>query len=461
MARDFKDQGGAATSNPSPPLRWAMSMALRRMTDPNRIAARYRKAELKRRRAGRGHVVEYFHQVDDGYSHLAVQLLRAFAQAYDIRLVCHLVPGPAGGNAPEPDLLLDLSRYDAARIAPHYGLTFPEHAVRPAPALVDLARRILAATTPQVETFAMAAPLVGEALWSDSMAAMQALADRYPPTDEAAANALLAQGAKRRAALGHYSGAMFHYGKAWYWGVDRLYHLENRLIELGARASSDGLLSARPMIETGPYRDDGSLTLEIYPSVRSPYTAVGFDKAVELARTTGVKLVARPVLPMVMRGVPATRAKGVYIFSDAAREARAQGQPDWGRVYDPIGEPVRRCYSLYPWAAAQDRGVELLSAFMRAAFREGVNTNNDAGLRHVVETAGLSWAEARGIVDNDDWQDEIEANRLAMYDFGLWGVPSFRLLDPGGETLLRVWGQDRLWLVAREIQRALSRTVEV
>ena len=163
---------------------------------------------------------------------------------------------------------------------------------------------------------------------------------------------------------------------------------------------------------------------------------------------------------MVMRGVPATRAKGVYIFSDAAREARAQGQLDWGRVYDPIGEPVRRCYSLYPWAVAQGRGVELLSAFMRAAFREGVNTNNDAGLRHVVETAGLSWAEAQGIVDNDAWQDEIEANRLAMYDFGLWGVPSFRLLDPGGETLLRVWGQDRLWLVAREIQRALSRTVE-
>ena len=453
MATEFKDQGGAATSNPSPPLRWAMSMMLRRMADPHRVMAGRAKWEGKRRRAGRAHIVEYFHQVDDGYSHLAAQLLQGFLRTYDVRLVCHLVPGPGGRNAPEPDLLSDLSRYDSANIAPHYGLTFPEHAVRPEPALVDLATRILASLTLQPEAFATVSPLVGEALWSASMSSMQSLAERYPPVEDTRARALVAAGAEHRAALGHYSSAMFYYGKEWYWGVDRLDHLENRLADLGVRKAPVDALVDRPAVEAGPARDDGSLTLEIYPSLRSPYTAVVFDKAVELARTTGVGLVVRPVLPMVMRGVPATRAKGVYIFSDASREARAQGQTDWGKVYDPIGEPVRRCYSLYPWAAGRGRGIELLSAFMRAAFREGVNTNNDAGLRHVVESAGLSWTEAQDVVDNDAWQDEIEANRLAMYEFGLWGVPSFRLLDAAGETLLRVWGQDRLWLVAREIQR--------
>ena len=44
-----------------------------------------------------------------------------------------------------------------------------------------------------------------------------------------------------------------------------------------------------------------------------------------------------------------------------------------------------------------------------------------------------------------------------MYeDLGLWGVPSYRLLDAEGRTLLSVWGQDRLWLVAAEIKRALA-----
>ena len=445
-------------ANPSPPLRWAMSKLLARAADPDRIAARRRKLEARRRRSGAAHVVEYFHQVDDGYSHLAAQLLSAFVERYQIRLVCHLVGPPRGPNAPEPDFLLDLSRYDAARIGPHYGLEFPGGSDSPGGDLVDLATRILAGVVTDSGTFVDAAPRVGDALWSGSAEALQALAERYRPVADAAS--VLASGERRRADLGHYSGAMFHYTKEWYWGVDRLHFLERRLMELGASRDGGEILSAPPAIEHGPHHDDGSMTLEIFPSVRSPYTALSFDAAVDLARATGVRLRVRPVLPMVMRGVPVTRTKGVYIFIDAAREASSHGLADWGSYYEPVGAPVERCYSLYPWAVAEGRGVELLSAFMRAAFREGINTNTDAGLRHVVEAAGLPWADAQSIVGKDAWndhvwRDEIEANRRAMYDIGLWGVPSFRLLDAAGETRLRVWGQDRLWLVAQEIQRAL------
>ncbi len=95
-------------------------------------------------------------------------------------------------------------------------------------------------------------------------------------------------------------------------------------------------------MEAGPLKDDGSLTLEVYPSLRSPYTSIVFDRALQLARDTGVKLVVRPVLPMVMRGVPATPEKGMYIFSDVQREAQEAGVP-FGNIYDPIGEP---CASL-------------------------------------------------------------------------------------------------------------------
>lgn len=448
---------GLEGSNPSRPLRWAMSKVLGRWADAERLATRRASYEAKRRRAGGAHLVEYFHQVDDGYSHLAAQLLGPFAERYDVRLVCHLVPGPGGRNAPEPEMLSRLSPDDAARIAPHYGLTFPESTGRANAELVAVATRILANITTDSYAFARLAPVVGEALWSGSAKALQSLADQHGCADAQTAQAVVAAGERRRWMLGHYSGAMFHYGGEWYWGVDRLYHLENRLIELGVDRGSGGQLAPRPRIETGPAVDDGSLTLEIYPSARSPYSAVAFDAAVDLAKATGVRQVVRPVLPMVMRGLPVTRAKGLYIFSDAAREARAGGQADWGNYYEPIGEPVRRCYSLYPWAVEQGLGIEFLSAFMAAAFRQGVNAGTDAGLRRVVETAGLSWEQARNVVDNDEWQDEIEANRLAMYEFGLWGVPSFRLLDPSGETLLRAWGQDRLWLVSREIQRALAR----
>ena len=70
--------------------------------------------------------------------------------------------------------------------------------------------------------------------------------------------------------------------------------------------------------------------------------------------------------------------------------------------------------------------------------------------------AGLDWREAQSVLGNTDWEALLEDNRLSMYNSGLWGVPSFRLLDEQGGEILALWGQDRLWLFAREIQRQLA-----
>jgi len=453
MAQQFENQGGVATSDPPAIVRWIGSKVMTRFCSAAAVERRRDRAERSRRRAGAPHRVEYFHQIDDGYSHLAAQLLRPLLERYDLELVLHLVAAERGPNLPEPELLLALSRTDSAKVAPHYGLRFPEETAPADPKLVALAGRILAAASAaEAPEIAVA---VGNALWAADAAALEALARQHGSVEASELSARIASGNARRAKLGHYSGAMLHYGGEWYWGADRLYHLENRLIDLGARrGEADALLCPRPGIELGPLRDDGSLTFEIYPSLRSPYTSVIFDLGLRLGDETGVRTVVRPVLPMVMRGVPATRQKGFYIFSDAAREARALGL-DWGRFYDPIGAPVRNAYSLYPWAVEQGRGNALLSSFLRAAFFEGIGTNDERGLKTVVERAGLAWNAARDILGNHEWEESFEENRLAMYGFGSWGVPSFRLLDERGEQALALWGQDRLWLFSREIQRLL------
>lgn len=455
MAEKFKEQGGAATADPSPLRRWLVSKMLTRVASDERLQKQRRSQEKKRRLSGQRHRVEYFHQVEDAYSQLLVQVLPAFCQRYDVDLVCHLVRGPEGKNVAEPELLLELSCYDAFHVAPEYGLAFPRDRYDLAKASVELAAAVLAGQ--HSDDFVDAAARVGAALWAGDNAALQALAADLGRAEPAALQTALDRGTARRAELGHYSGGMLYYAGEWYWGVDRLYHLEKRLRALGADSRPEqALLLPRPEIETGKLRDEGELSLEFYPSLRSPYTAIVFDRTLQLAADTGVRLALRPVLPMVMRGVPATREKGFYIFADVAREAREAGLP-WSRFYDPIGEPVRRCYSLYPWAEKQGRGAALLSSFLRAAFVEGVNTNTSRGLRSVVEAAGLDWDQARSRIGSPGWEQVLEENRLSMYAAGLWGVPSFRLLDSRGEALLSLWGQDRLWLVAREIQRQLAR----
>ena len=440
--------------DPSALMRWLTSMFMNRVVSTKRLEKKRIKAEKHRQANNQPHVVEYFHQVDDGYSHLAAQALGALTERYNIDLQCHLVSGSIGENAPEPDLLIDLSRYDASKIAPYYGLVFPQNRDAPSAKLLEMTKSILAGFSSQ--DFVTHTATVGNALWSGSETVLQALAEQFGSTTDSEVKAKHDLGNARRGSLKHYSGAMFYYGGEWYWGVDRLYHLEQRLHALGADRNPDTpKIMPKQDVSVGKLRDNGSLTLELFGSVRSPYTAIVFDRVLALAETTGVTLNVRPILPMVMRGVSATREKGIYIFTDAAREARASNVP-YGDFYDPIGEPARRCYSLYPWACSQGKGNALLSSFLSAAFAKGINTNNDRGLRQVVENAGLDWASAKQIVGQDGWQEILEDNRLAMYDSGLWGAPSFRLLDADKNVVLALWGQDRLWLFEREIQNLLA-----
>jgi 2-hydroxychromene-2-carboxylate isomerase len=86
----------------------------------------------------------------------------------------------------------------------------------------------------------------------------------------------------------------------------------------------------------------------------------------------------------------------------------------------------------------------------------GVNTNTDGGLRRVVEAAGLDWVAAQAHRQDTTWEAMLEENRSAMYQAGLWGVPSFRLIDPKGQAFLAVWGQDRLWLLAQKLCDAVN-----
>ncbi len=443
-------QSGAASSTPSRFKRWLGSRVVPRLLSPARLAKQRADAESARLKAGLPHVVEYFHQVDDPYSYLAVQVLPAFCERYDVELRCHLVSGPGGNNLPEPDLLPSYARRDCAQFAPHVGLQFPNPGLQPSADAIAQAQRELAACE-GTQAFLLRAMVLGAALFGAGPASVREGAS------DAETKAALSKGDARQHELKHYAGAMLYYGGEWYWGVDRLYHLEQRLVELGAsRHPDEPLLYPRPAVDVGPHRDHGKLTLEVYPSLRSPYTAIAFDAAIAMAEKANVNVVLRPVMPMVMRGVSLSAEKGRYILFDASREAAALGAEGFGGMYDPIGEPILKAFSLYPHAESQGRAAQFISAFLHAAFYDRVNTLSNRGLRKVAEQAGLDWQQAREHLGKPGWEEDIENNQQTLYAWGSWGVPSFRLLGRNGAVYAEFWGQDRLWVVAAEIRRLLA-----
>jgi 2-hydroxychromene-2-carboxylate isomerase len=414
-------------------------------------------AEQRRRLLRRPHHIDYFHQTDDPYSHLAAQVLEELVARYDVELEPHLVGAPPDDAAPERELLEAFARKDAGDVAPSYGLDFPARRDAPDAAASELASRLLEGAVGSGR-FAEQAPRIGRALWAGDDAGLESLASEVRPADSERTRAAVEAGSALRQSLGHYLGGMFHYAGEWYWGVDRLSHLERRLQALGALRSgkpADAIVTRPDYSGAPPVVSDRSLWLEYFPSLRSPYSAIAMRRALALPERLPVELILRPVLPMVMRGLPVPRAKRFYIVLDTKREAEDAGEP-FGRMCDPVGRPVERGFSLYPWARSEGRAAELLESFTRAAFAEGVDTGEDAGLQLVVERAGLSWEDARKHLDNDDWREELEQNRLALEGHGLWGVPSFRLVGEGGEPDFCTWGQDRIWRVEQEIRRRLG-----
>lgn len=428
-------------------------------TSPRTRDLRRRGAEGLRVLTGKPHRVRYFHQVDDPYSHLVAQLLEPFLERYDVELEIHLVDPPSDAAAPDRERLVAYSRVDAERIADARGLYYRDPGAQPSADFVARATRVLAsAKSPRA--FAALAPRVGEAMWDGDGGTLDALVKDQGSDGERNVRAQVAAGNALREKLGHYLGAVFHYAGETYWGVDRLGYLERRLVGLGAvRQPVHSLLAPRIDVR-GDDIDarDAGLTLEFFPSLRSPYSYIAMARTYDLVERTGVALKLRPVLPMVMRGLDVPTAKRMYITLDTKREAEAVGVP-FGYVCDPVGAPVERAFSIYPFARSKGLAAEFLLAFCRAAFAEGVDTGSDEGMQYVCEVAGLVWSDARKNADPDGWRVELECNREEMLAMGLWGVPSYRLRGGQGEQGAQgekdfcTWGQDRLWMVENEIRR--------
>ena len=193
------------------------------------LLAQRTKAEKARLASGRPHQVYYFHQVDDPYSHLVAQALPRFLARYNIELKPHVVSPPPDSAAPEREKLVAYSRVDAALLAQRHGLSFVDYGRQPALARARQATHTLVAAI-QGGQFVEHVASVGQWLWAGDETQMPPEQfNALKPVSSQDVQNHIAQADGLRDKLGHYLGGMLYYEGEWYWGIDRLYHLEQRL----------------------------------------------------------------------------------------------------------------------------------------------------------------------------------------------------------------------------------------
>ncbi|WP_426416216.1 DsbA family protein [Aestuariirhabdus sp. LZHN29] len=417
------------------------------------LIERYR--VLKRR----PHRVRVYLRINDPYSYLLLQVLAPLAQRYPLTYDFRTVLNLQSEMFPAPTLWDKNALRDGAYLAKLYDLKFPHLPPDSTPQRDAQFTAQLLHWELQPDYLANALPLF-EAYWTANTAdtpvdpRISNHVDCYQHHLQANENLLKNQG--------HYLSAMLHYGGEWYWGIDRLEHLERRLNSLNLHRANT-LSEPREMVHFDRAHRDfcrqpalaptakapasaNQKAIEMFWSVRSPYSYIGLVRARQLATHYQLPLVVKPVLPMVMRRMQVPKAKGFYILQDAKREADKYGIP-FGRVADPLGPGVERCYALYEFAQAENRGLDFLESYARGVWAEGIRSETDAGLQKLVERAGLDWLQAKEFLHNDSWRTWAQNNLIEIYGNDLWGVPSFTY----GE--LKLFGQDRLGCLENAIIR--------
>ncbi|MES1944593.1 2-hydroxychromene-2-carboxylate isomerase [Salinisphaera sp. PC39] len=382
--------------------------------------------------------ITLYYQAGDAWSHLCAQLLPGLRERVDADFRVVVVPPAADGSNAAPELGPPYALLDAQRVAPAWGLAIPPAARLPEPDLREAGERALLGAA-DLDQFLAWERVVTAALWAGHR---DALAELTPAPDP---DAVLAKNLAELQARGHYQGGMWHFRGEWYWALDRLPYLEARLRGLGRVHGDQPLTRLDPSRAALPAATGRADELDFFFSFRSPYSYIAVDAVAAVAERHGVRLNVRPVLPMVMRGLKVPRAKRLYIVRDTKREADRLGVP-FGRLADPLGGGVERCLALFPHFAERGEEVPFLRAVGRAVWAEGRPVRKARVMRRVLAAAGLD-ADVVDRYPPDAAPRYAEANREALTELGLWGVPSFRAGN------LATWGQDRLWLVEEALRR--------
>lgn len=395
---------------------------------------------------GRKAPLELYYEVGDPYSHLCLQWLNRHQAQLNCPLRLVLIPAPDEALFPEAERQRDYALADARLLAPSWGFSAQELRIWPQAKDRQRVERALLQCPSESERMSLALKLAPPLLAGETQALDQALAG-LPACSESDAVRQLIHNGRQRQRLRHYLPGMWHYRGDWFWGLDRLPHLQQRLIRFGALQADAQMQTLAQMSAAELPSVQPDSRLEFFYSFRSPYSHLAAVKLARYLPDWNVQLRIRPVLPMVMRGFKVPSAKRLYIARDAYREAARQQIP-FGQVADPLGPAILQGLQLFEHFTTAEQQLQFLIHYGEMCWAYGQDLSKPGIARQAVEAAGGNWSQARTLLVPEREPMWISENRQALLERGLWGVPSFSL----GE--LQLWGQDRMTWLDEALRRA-------
>jgi len=405
----------------------------------------------KRKLNGQPATLDIFLKTDDPYSFLLLQALPSIEKRFKVTCKFHVFQEIDGDMFPCFDMLLDYAKQDAYQLAKLYDFRFASKSKLPA--IDKEITNKLSLALVNIETddeFISKAINLFDQYWFQGIS---------PVLEEASVKKnqqKLTENFELITKRGHYLGAMINFEGEWYWGLDRLDHLEKRLIGLDLAYDKketvhfDRTYEAFCKTPSSDISGDKQTPFILYWSARSPYSYIALERAIMLCTHYKIPLLIKPVLPMMMRGMKVPDTKKIYIFLDTKREASKLGLP-YGWLADPLGAAVERCYSLLEYAKSEDKYHDFLLSFATGVNSQGIRAETDKGMKTIVTRCGLDWKTAKHQLKDQSWRVWAAKNLEDMYAVGCWGVPTICYGDS------HFWGQDRFGIIEKHILKSQSK----
>jgi carboxymethylenebutenolidase len=196
--------------------------------------------------------------------------------------------------------------------------------------------------------------------------------------------------------------------------------------------------------------------VDYYLAPQSPWTYLGHERFVRLARDTGATVRLRPVdlgqVFPVSGGLPLPKRapqRQAYRLVELARWRDHLGVPltVQPKFFPVAGDDAARLICAVDAADGTDAALRLAGAVLAACWAQERNIADAATLAELLAECGLP-AGRLALAREPAAQQAYAAHTQAAIDHGVFGAPSW-IVD--GELF---WGQDRLDFLARRLQAA-------
>ena len=185
-------------------------------------------------------------------------------------------------------------------------------------------------------------------------------------------------------------------------------------------------------------------TVDFYLDFGSPAAYLAWTQLPTICAETGARLVLKPVLLGGVFQATGNRApmtvplKGSYLFVDLARFARRYGVPLNFNPNFPINTLTLMRAAVGLQKNADPRFDDYCAAMFQAIWVDGKNMNDAAVVGAVLAQAGFDPQALLALSSEPDVKDELKALTEAAVQRGVFGAPTFFVVDQ------MFWGQDRL-----------------